>query len=441
MQNSSSKTRTKSVVKRSPTPPRFAGEMLSVLSDIMSVESLDAVLQKLVETIAELFSMRTLVIGVLEEHERVFRVRAAYGYDPEREKKIKKFTYTFERLQRDMDEKYKVAEGVYFIRPSPDQFIKGEEPFYLNMANISKPRVDPSVWHELDYFRFIFYNREGKPIGFLELNDSMTGTIPDKDTIEAMQIFSKLAGVAIENATMYQKQVEIAKRSSFLGDIIAHDINNYNQAVTSYLQLASESEGLSESVAGYLERASTAAWSISETIQRANKLVRIEQEGAQDLGPVELGQVLRESIDEVRRSHPDRDAEIDLKLGNHRYFVLGNELADEIFTNILCNALDYDPHERAKVEVHIGEFTVEPRKYWCVSIADNGIGIPDSKKNVVFGRFFGGEATAPGSGLGLSIVRAIVEAYHGMVWVEDRVPGDPSKGSVFRVALPMVSAK
>jgi hypothetical protein len=35
----------------------------------------------------------------------------------------------------------------------------------------------------------------------------------------------------------------------------------------------------------------------------------------------------------------------------------------------------------------------------------------------------------------------VVEAYHGMVWVEDRVRGDHSKGSVFRVALPMTSSK
>ncbi|MEM0344153.1 MAG: HAMP domain-containing sensor histidine kinase [Thermoplasmata archaeon] len=441
MLEASSRTRRKPVVKRYATPPRFAGEMLSVLTDVMSVESLDTVLQKIAETIAELFSMRTLVIGVLEEHERVFRVRAAYGYDPERERKIKKFTYTYERLQKDMDEKYKVAEDVYFIRPSPAEFIKGEEPFYQNLANITKPRTDPSVWHELDYFRFIFRDRTGRPIGFLELNDSMNDRIPDMATIEAMQIFSKLAGVAIENARLFQQQVEAAKRSMFLSDIIAHDINNYNQAVTSYLQLATASKGVPAKVANYLERASAAAWSISETIQRANKLVTIEQEGAKNLGPVELGQVLKESVEEVRRTHEDRDFEIDLKLGNHRYFVMGNELANEIFVNIISNAIDYDPHEKAKVEISIGEFTVEPRKYWCVSVADNGIGIPDSKKNVVFGRFSGGEDTGPGSGLGLSIVRAVVEAYHGMVWVEDRVPGDPSKGSVFRVALPMTSGK
>ena len=177
-------------------------------------------------------------------------------------------------------------------------------------------------------------------------------------------------------------------------------------------------------------------------IQRAHKLQQIEEEGAQNLGPMELGEVLRESIDEVLREHQDRNVKIDLKLGNHRYFTMANVLAGEIFTNIIGNAIEYDSHDKILVEISIGEFTVEPRKYWCVSVADNGIGIPDSKKSIVFGRIGSGDQdVAPGSGLGLSIVRAIVQAYRGMVWVEDRIPGDPSKGSVFRVALPMTSQK
>ncbi|MCJ7489252.1 MAG: sensor histidine kinase, partial [Thermoplasmata archaeon] len=66
--------------------------------------------------------------------------------------------------------------------------------------------------------------------------------------------------------------------------------------------------------------------------------------------------------------------------------------------------------------------------------------IPDSKKSLVFGRMSGGAEGPPALGLGLSIVRVIVESYHGIVWVEDRVKGDHSKGSIFRVALPMASS-
>ena len=202
-----------------------------------------------------------------------------------------------------------------------------------------------------------------------------------------------------------------------------------------------DSKPISEKTMKYLERASASAWGISELIQRSNKLMKIEREGAQNLGPVELGEVLKESVAEVSRTYADREVKFDLKLGNRRYFVNGNELADEVFANLLDNAVKYDPHQKIVVEVSVGEFTIEPRKYWCVSITDHGVGIPDSKKTIVFGKLTSGEDRQVGSGLGLSIVRAIVEAYRGLVWVEDRVLGDPSKGCVFRVALPMTTVR
>ncbi|HJX04626.1 MAG TPA: HAMP domain-containing sensor histidine kinase, partial [Thermoplasmata archaeon] len=310
-----------------------------------------------------------------------------------------------------------------------------------NVANIHRSRGDPSEWHELDYLKLLFNDREGRPIGYIEICEPENLMIPDGSTIESMQIFSRSAAVAIENGTLFQRQVEVAQRARFLGDIIAHDINNCNQAVTSYLQMAHDNVTDTDKVEAYLERASTSAWGISEIIQRANMLIKIEEEGATNLGPVELGEVLKESINEVLMERPLKDVKIDLKLTNHRYFVYANEQVNEIFTCILENAIEYDPHDKVRVEVTIGEFTVEPRKYWCVSVADNGVGIPDSKKNIVFGRFSGMEDRPPGSGLGLSIVRAIVEAYRGMVWVEDRVSGQPSKGCVLRVALPMSGPK
>jgi signal transduction histidine kinase len=424
-------------VRKCPTPPRFAGEMLGVLSDIMSVESLDAVLQKIAETIAELFSIRALIICVLEENEEVYRVRAAHGYSGERTEQIMSITYSKERLVRDMDPKFTVSENVYFVRPGPEDFVKTDEPLYFDVKGITKPRGASDEWHELDYLKIVFTDRDGQPRGFIEIEEPETRQILDKETIEALRIFAELAGVAIENAKMYQGQVEIAQRTRFLADIIAHDINNYNQAVTSYLHMALSTDVDPEKAVAYLERATGAAWGISELIQRADKLTRIEEEGAKNVGPVDLVEVLKECAAEVSRSNSEKDLKINLNLGSKRYLVTGNELVNEIFLNIMENAVQYDPHEKIAVEVSVGEFFVDYRRYWCVSIVDNGIGIPDSKKNLVFGRISGGAEGPPALGLGLSIVRAIVESYHGMVWVEDRIRGDHSKGSVFRVALPM----
>ncbi len=435
------KSRRKPAVKRCPTPPRFAGEMLSVLSDIMSVERLDPVLQDIASTVAELFSVRGLIISVLDENEQVYRVRATHGYPPAVADKLKKFTYGQERMEKDLDQKYKVMDNVYFVRPGPEEYVKADELFYFNPQDITKPRGDIKDWHEMDYLKLLFHGRDGSVSGYIEIIEPVNRKAFERDTIEAMQIFSQLAGVAIENAKMYQWQLEVAQRSKFLGDIIAHDINNYNQAVTSYLAMAQDEGQDAKSTRKFLERASSSAWSISELIQRASKLAKIEEEGTENMGPVELGEVLKESVSLVLRENSERDVRINLKLGNSRYFATGNELVDEIFTNILKNAVDYDPHGSVVVDVSIGEFFVDYMRYWCVSVADNGIGIPDSKKQVVFGRFNGEEGKLPASGLGLSTVRAIVDAYNGMAWVEDRVPGDHSKGSVFKVALPMTSSR
>lgn len=441
MHSSSEKTKHKPTVKRGAQTPRFAGEMLSVLSEVMSVERLESVLQKIAVTVAELFSIKGLFISMLDEGEQVMRIKAVYGYDQARTAKIMNTVYSLERLAKDLDPKWKVADNVYFIRPSPEDFHKEDEVFYFNPQNITKPRTDPDAWHEMDYLKLVYTDRDGIVKCYVEIEEPLSGRVFDKDTLEAMRIFSQLAGVAIENAKMYQGQLEKSERSKFLGDIIAHDINNYNQAVTSYLQMAQVADEVPEKVMAYLERASTSAWSISELIQRANKLTRIEEEGDKDLGPIELGEVLKETVNEVLREFPDRDVKINLKLNSGRYFVTGNELAEEIFANIIGNAVQYDPHEKVVVDVSIGEFFVDYLRYWCVSVADNGIGIPDSKKKVMFGRYSSQNEITPAGGLGLSIVRAVVQAYHGMVWVEDRVPGEHSKGSIFRVALPMTSAK
>jgi len=69
---------------------------------------------------------------------------------------------------------------------------------------------------------------------------------------------------------------------------------------------------------------------------------------------------------------------------------------------------------------------------------DNGIGIPDSMKDKAFQRAFMKDKTVSGMGLGLSLVKKIVEKYHGQIWVEDKIKGDYSKGSNFIIIIPEV---
>jgi signal transduction histidine kinase len=76
------------------------------------------------------------------------------------------------------------------------------------------------------------------------------------------------------------------------------------------------------------------------------------------------------------------------------------------------------------------------QKYYRCSVEDNGPGIMDELKSQLFNRFKRGATKAHGKGLGLYLVRTLVEGYHGRVWVEDRVHGDYRKGARFVIMLP-----
>ena len=107
---------------------------------------------------------------------------------------------------------------------------------------------------------------------------------------------------------------------------------------------------------------------------------------------------------------------------------------------MLSNAVKFDQSMRVKVNVSVDPESTTDGEYWHISITDHGRGIPDDRKKTVFERFATGMTGVKGFGLGLSIVSTMVDRFGGRIWVEDRVPGDYTKGAVFRIMLPKAEA-
>jgi len=115
--------------------------------------------------------------------------------------------------------------------------------------------------------------------------------------------------------------------------------------------------------------------------------------------------------------------------------VLPDVLADprrvgQVLVNLLSNASKYGPSDE---EI---ELSVKVEEDWLrVAVADRGPGISDGRREMVFRRFeYPSTAESPakvGAGLGLSVVKAIVEAHGGRAEVEDR----PGGGSIFWFTL------
>lgn len=106
----------------------------------------------------------------------------------------------------------------------------------------------------------------------------------------------------------------------------------------------------------------------------------------------------------------------------------------EVFTNIVENAIKYN-RPSGKIDIGVSDYMGQA----VVSVEDTGMGIPESEMDKIFDRFYRVDASrglTVGSGLGLSIVRTIVEAHGGKVDVKSEV----GKGSTFIVTLPKNNA-
>lgn len=107
---------------------------------------------------------------------------------------------------------------------------------------------------------------------------------------------------------------------------------------------------------------------------------------------------------------------------------------NQVFTNLIDNALKYRHHQRS-LSVRISGVREDRHVVYCVE--DNGRGIPLAHQDRVWDLFhrLDPEETVPGEGLGLTLVRQIVQRHRGQVWVES----DSGGGSRFYVVLPAVS--
>jgi len=232
-----------------------------------------------------------------------------------------------------------------------------------------------------------------------------------------------------------EKYREAYNRAELYKDLLSHDMNNFLQSIslsTEYcLANPTSPDQLYKELSNILNQIKSSAQLISNI-----RLLSELEKNAPKLERKEIYTTLKEAIELVNKSLPERAIDIQVQPSTGEVSVQATMFLVNVFTNILNNAIKYCREPKAEILIRISKEEKEGARYVCLEVIDNGIGIPDIRKESIFQRAYAKDRSVSGMGIGLSLVRGILMSYHGKVWVEDKVSGNYQKGSKFIILIP-----
>jgi signal transduction histidine kinase len=239
-----------------------------------------------------------------------------------------------------------------------------------------------------------------------------------------------------------ERQIDEAKsESEFLNDLLSHDIMNFTFSALHFMNGLWKSPRISDDDRRDLAMAMKDIQGAYELTSSVRDLSRIRHIDKDELIIKDLRHLLAEASEETKRLFPDRNVSINFEKGVDPRYVTCTPLAVRLFTNILTNAVKYDPKQEVVVDIEVESLVKDGQVYWKVKMADTGRGIPDAEKGRIFERFHRLDQSVSGTGLGLYVAKFIAEAGGGKIWAENRVEGDHTKGTVIVVLMRKVDER
>lgn len=236
-----------------------------------------------------------------------------------------------------------------------------------------------------------------------------------------------------------KKYRQAYERAEFFKDIFTHDMSNIFHNILSTAELHSllqEYPTNSEDLSKFYEISKNQLQRGVKLINNIRKLSELEESDIM-LEAVEIHKILDEAIVFANKSSTGKNLNVKIKNQKAKeHYVLANEFLLDVFENLLHNAIKYNENPTINVKILISRVIDDKKNYLKMEFMDNGIGISDDRKDVIFQKGHKKDNDVRGMGIGLSLVKKIIESYNGEIWVENRIPNDKSQGSNFIMLIP-----
>ncbi|MFX1469799.1 MAG: PAS domain S-box protein [Promethearchaeota archaeon] len=251
-----------------------------------------------------------------------------------------------------------------------------------------------------------------------------------------LEIRVKERTIKLENSE--KKYRKAYNRADCYKGLFSHDISNIFQTIGNSIELSKiqlEENLNKKDLFEYFEVIEQQINRGKSLINNIRNLSEIE-ESEMPLKSIEIFNKLKNAIQFVRVNFQNRGININIDSIKDELYVLANDLLQDVFENILINAVRYNKDEIVEIEIAISNVIEKDKSYIKIEFKDNGIGINDERKKLIFDKNYKNRIGSKGMGLGLSLVAKLLDLCKGKIWVEDRIKGDYTQGSNFIIQIP-----
>jgi PAS domain S-box-containing protein len=322
-----------------------------------------------------------------------------------------------------------------FIGHRPSKFMKPELQYEFDSRYLE---VIKKQGHHEGIARYCKKNKEEI---YIEYQSSLIKPDDDKPYINGIGRDVTEKVLSEKKVRKLQEQVTQAQKMESIGTLaggIAHDFNNILYPIIGFTQLSQSELPKEHPVQENLTDILNGAKRARDVVKR---ILLFSRQKELELKPIILQPIIQESHKLLRSSIPT-NINLVLDLYDGKEFVLcdASEI-HEIILNLCTNSYHAIVGDKGEIIISlkkqnsISELKLSPGEYLCLSVKDNGVGIPEKIRDKIFEPYVTTKDVGKGSGLGLSVVYGIVENYNGSI----RIESDSRKGTEIKIFLPITT--
>ena len=287
-----------------------------------------------------------------------------------------------------------------------------------------------------------------KPVAVISVDHVVSKRRITPEQLEALRLFAGYAGLAIQNARLNATlEEDIAHRQTLIDELeaknaelerftytVSHDLKSPLVTITGFLGYVEKDAlaGDTGRLKGNIDRIYKAAQKMQNLLNDLLELSRIGRL-MNESENIPFNEIVRDALEQVRGRLEANKVQVEVQ--DSMPGVYGDKIRlVEVIQNLLDNAGKFSKDSDQPL-IKIGTNGTDENGHPIFFVSDNGIGIASQYHEKIFGLFDKLDPNVEGTGVGLTLVKRIIEVHGGSIWLESQ----PGVGTTFYFTLPGTS--